>query len=587
MSKALIIAEKPSVAADIARALGGFTKHQEYYESDEYVLSSAVGHLLELRAPEQYDVKRGKWTFTHLPVIPPHFDLAPIARSETRLKTLLKLLKRKDVVRADQRLRRRARRRADLPLHRAGRQGEAAGAPAVAAVDDARRDPRGVRAAAPGRADAAAGRRRPQPLGGRLAGRHQRHARHDRLQQQGRRLLPDHRRPRADADARDRHRARGQDPQVRLARLLGSAGDVRRQGRRVRRPLDRSELQEGRRSGRARRAHLGRGARRGDRGRVPRQDRHRHRGGEAEHPAVAAAVRPDVVAARGQLQVRLLGQDHAVAGAGPVRAPQGADVSADRRARAARGLRGGREEDDGRARQRDPVPRVREEGPEVGLGAAEQARVRQQQGVGPLRHHPHAADAAPPVRGRGQAVRPGGQAVPRGVLPRRRVPRDHAPDRGRGPHLQDRGQGAGRAGLARDLRPRSDGGTGVAAEDRAGRAREDERRQGRRRGDQAAGALHRGDAAHGDGRRRQAHRRRRPAPGDGRQGPRHAGHAVGDHRGPDRPALHRARRQGPAPDAQGLRPDDAAEGPRRPGTDGARNSPASGNTSSRRWSAAS
>src|SRR5512134_722550 len=97
MSKALIIAEKPSVAADIARALGGFTKHQEYYESDEHVLSSAVGHLLELRAPEQYDVKRGKWTFTHLPVIPPHFDLAPIARSESRLKALMKLLKRKDV----------------------------------------------------------------------------------------------------------------------------------------------------------------------------------------------------------------------------------------------------------------------------------------------------------------------------------------------------------------------------------------------------------------------------------------------------------------------------------------------------------
>jgi DNA topoisomerase-3 len=98
MSKALIIAEKPSVAADIARALGGFTKQQDFFESDEYVLSSAVGHLLELRAPEQYDVKRGKWTFTHLPVIPPHFDLAPIVRSESRLKTLLKLLKRKDVV---------------------------------------------------------------------------------------------------------------------------------------------------------------------------------------------------------------------------------------------------------------------------------------------------------------------------------------------------------------------------------------------------------------------------------------------------------------------------------------------------------
>src|SRR5260221_2622953 len=97
MSKALIIAEKPSVANDIARALGGFTKHDEYYESDAYVLSSAVGHLLEIAAPEEYEVKRGKWSFANLPVIPPHFDLNPIAKSESRLKVLTKLLKRKDV----------------------------------------------------------------------------------------------------------------------------------------------------------------------------------------------------------------------------------------------------------------------------------------------------------------------------------------------------------------------------------------------------------------------------------------------------------------------------------------------------------
>jgi DNA topoisomerase-3 len=97
MSKALIIGEKPSVAADIARALGGFTKHQDYFESETFVLSSAVGHLLELRAPEQYDVKRGKWSFNNLPVIPPHFDLQPIERSEPRLKALTKLIKRKDV----------------------------------------------------------------------------------------------------------------------------------------------------------------------------------------------------------------------------------------------------------------------------------------------------------------------------------------------------------------------------------------------------------------------------------------------------------------------------------------------------------
>jgi DNA topoisomerase III len=97
MGKALIIAEKPSVAADIARALGGFKKEQDYYENDRYVLSSAIGHLLELIAPEQFEAKRGKWTFAHLPVIPPHFDLKPIEKTEPRLKLLTRLIKRKDV----------------------------------------------------------------------------------------------------------------------------------------------------------------------------------------------------------------------------------------------------------------------------------------------------------------------------------------------------------------------------------------------------------------------------------------------------------------------------------------------------------
>ncbi|AGW92445.1 MULTISPECIES: DNA topoisomerase III [Cupriavidus] len=97
MSKALIIAEKPSVAADIARALGGFTKHDEYFESDDYVLSSAVGHLVEIAAPDEYEVKRGKWSFANLPVIPPHFDLRPIPKTESRLKVLNRLIKRKDV----------------------------------------------------------------------------------------------------------------------------------------------------------------------------------------------------------------------------------------------------------------------------------------------------------------------------------------------------------------------------------------------------------------------------------------------------------------------------------------------------------
>jgi DNA topoisomerase-3 len=97
MGKILIIAEKPSVAGDISKALGKFEKHADHYENDHYVISSAVGHLLTICVPEQFEVKRGKWTFAHLPVIPPHFDLLPIEKNEARLKVLLKLIKRKDV----------------------------------------------------------------------------------------------------------------------------------------------------------------------------------------------------------------------------------------------------------------------------------------------------------------------------------------------------------------------------------------------------------------------------------------------------------------------------------------------------------
>ncbi len=97
MGKALIIAEKPSVASDIAKALGGFVKTQDHYESDRFVLSSAVGHLLELCLPEGAEVKRGKWSFANLPVIPDHFDLRPIEKSEGRLKELVRLIKSKNV----------------------------------------------------------------------------------------------------------------------------------------------------------------------------------------------------------------------------------------------------------------------------------------------------------------------------------------------------------------------------------------------------------------------------------------------------------------------------------------------------------
>ena len=99
--KTLVIAEKPSVAQDIVKALtptsGKFDKHDDHYESEAFVITSAVGHLVEIQAPEEFDVKRGKWSFANLPVIPPHFDLKPMEKTKTRLNSIVKQTKRKDI----------------------------------------------------------------------------------------------------------------------------------------------------------------------------------------------------------------------------------------------------------------------------------------------------------------------------------------------------------------------------------------------------------------------------------------------------------------------------------------------------------
>ncbi|HYR22209.1 MAG TPA: DNA topoisomerase, partial [Chthoniobacterales bacterium] len=97
MSKSLIIAEKPSVANDIARALGGFHKEGDHFESDRYVISSALGHLVELALPSELDVKRGKWSFANLPIIPEEFHLKPIEKTKARFNMLKRLMQRDDV----------------------------------------------------------------------------------------------------------------------------------------------------------------------------------------------------------------------------------------------------------------------------------------------------------------------------------------------------------------------------------------------------------------------------------------------------------------------------------------------------------
>ncbi len=98
MSKSLIIAEKPSVASYRARVLGKFKRDKDFFENDQYVISSAVGHLVEMVPPEGAEVKRGKWNLENLPVLPGHFDLVPIEKNKARLQVLKRLMKRPDVI---------------------------------------------------------------------------------------------------------------------------------------------------------------------------------------------------------------------------------------------------------------------------------------------------------------------------------------------------------------------------------------------------------------------------------------------------------------------------------------------------------
>ncbi|HKI21904.1 MAG TPA: DNA topoisomerase 3 [Gaiellaceae bacterium] len=97
--KTLIIAEKPSVARDIVGALpGSFDEHKNFYESDDYVVTFAVGHLLELSDPEDYDPAWKSWKLDNLPIIPDEFKVRPRdKKSATQLNLIHKLLKRKDV----------------------------------------------------------------------------------------------------------------------------------------------------------------------------------------------------------------------------------------------------------------------------------------------------------------------------------------------------------------------------------------------------------------------------------------------------------------------------------------------------------
>ena len=237
MAKTLVVAEKPSVARDLASTLPGSFKqskdktHLETQDGsangDGYIVTWAVGHLVGLAPPDEYDPKLKKWRFADLPILPDEFKLIPNdERSAKQLRAIHRLMADDEV---------------DTIVNAcdAGREGELIFAylydlapvhkpvqRLLAVLDDQAGDLRGLRAPAPGRGDEVARGGRPLALGGRLARGHERHAR--RLGAPARRVRRRRlARPRADAHARPGRPPRGGDPQLRARAVLARRGALR------------------------------------------------------------------------------------------------------------------------------------------------------------------------------------------------------------------------------------------------------------------------------------------------------------------------------------------------------------------------
>src|ERR671933_1192362 len=99
MGKTLVIAEKPSVGRDLTRTLpGAFSKHEGYLESDAHVVTWAVGHLVQLAEPDEYDPKYKKWRMADLPIVPDRFKLVVRdERSRKQMSAITRQLKRDDI----------------------------------------------------------------------------------------------------------------------------------------------------------------------------------------------------------------------------------------------------------------------------------------------------------------------------------------------------------------------------------------------------------------------------------------------------------------------------------------------------------
>ncbi|MCK9173906.1 MAG: toprim domain-containing protein [Desulforhopalus sp.] len=100
MSKILVIAEKPSVAGDLAKVLPGkFSRTKTHFESDNYIVSYAIGHLVSICYPEEINPDWQKWDMANLPILPEEFKLKALDGTKSQLNALQKLIRRSDVTR--------------------------------------------------------------------------------------------------------------------------------------------------------------------------------------------------------------------------------------------------------------------------------------------------------------------------------------------------------------------------------------------------------------------------------------------------------------------------------------------------------
>ena len=146
-----VLAEKPSVARDIARVLGASNKGDGYLHGNGYVVTWAIGHLAALAQPHEIHPEWRQWRRDLLPMLPEQWPLVVYEKTKDQFEVVRSILNSPKVSRSGVRHGRRTRGRADLPLHLRGRAVRQAGQPAVDLLAHAGRHPQGLRRAAPGR----------------------------------------------------------------------------------------------------------------------------------------------------------------------------------------------------------------------------------------------------------------------------------------------------------------------------------------------------------------------------------------------------------------------------------------------------